>query len=533
MKPSTRRAPPWLILLCLTGLHCADSARPDAPPVSQDPLEKAASALGGAQALRSLTSQRIAATGKRTEHAQGFRPGAPQPLAQLTSLAVHDLENDRLRIDWTRGPNEPYYFSTAYAEVIVGARGYVTERDGLNAAGPGAMLANRVAAVRKAQRLVSPHLLLRQALLRGSARQLPDTQVGGQPHHVLELEEVAHPLRLFIDTETGLPSRLETLEDDPVWGDSLLEVTFEDWREVGSFRAPFKVMLRQAGRELLLEERTEVAFNTPVDDTALVIPPAYMTLADPEGAARGESRSSWYNRWLALNFNLDFNFGQSVQVTDVAPDVIHLTGAFHHSLAVKMAGSIVVLDAPLDDARARTLLTAVKARWPGLPVSHLLLSHFHWDHAGGARAFVAEGATIITAESNRDFLQALVSAPHSVVADTLAQRPAPLRALYVSDSAPVVLDDGGTQRVELRRVQTTHSQDMLVAWLPTSRLLFAIDLYSPNTAPPEGALPGSFGMWARELYLGIQSQGLDVERIIGAHGAGLSPLSQLKTHAGL
>ena len=44
-------------------------------------------------------------------------------------------------------------------------------------------------------------------------------------------------------------------------------------------------------------------------------------------------------------------------------------------------------------------------------------SHWHIDHSGGLRAFVAEGATIITHEMNRDWLEKVLNAPHTLNPD--------------------------------------------------------------------------------------------------------------------
>src|SRR5256884_2433734 len=51
----------------------------------------------------------------------------------------------------------------------------------------------------------------------------------------------------------------------------------------------------------------------------------------------------------------------------------------------------------------------------------LINTHAHFDHAGGVRYFVAEGATVITQEMNKSFYQQPRKAPRHVLSQHLAQ----------------------------------------------------------------------------------------------------------------
>jgi outer membrane lipoprotein-sorting protein len=52
--------------------------------------------------------------------------------------------------------------------------------------------------------------------------------------HVVTLspKENMPPIKMFFDNGTFLPSKVETIEDDPIHGDVLIEVFFDDWRDV-------------------------------------------------------------------------------------------------------------------------------------------------------------------------------------------------------------------------------------------------------------------------------------------------------------
>ena len=57
---------------------------------------------------------------------------------------------------------------------------------------------------------------------------------------------------------------------------------------------------------------------------------------------------------------------------------------------------------------------------PGKPIRYVVTSHHHWDHLGGIRAAIDEGATIVTHASNREFLQRVAKTPHTITPDRLA-----------------------------------------------------------------------------------------------------------------
>lgn len=96
--------------------------------------------------------------------------------------------------------------------------------------------------------------------------------------------------------------------------------------------------------------------------------------------------------------------------------------------------------------------------------------------------------------------------------------------LVLVDDAPLVLDDGGAQVLEVRPVPTSHAVGMLAVYMQNEQLLFAVDIFNPNINPPDQELPGEVGMWAKDLYAAIVDQGLDVAWLVGGHGFRLAPL---------
>jgi glyoxylase-like metal-dependent hydrolase (beta-lactamase superfamily II) len=79
-----------------------------------------------------------------------------------------------------------------------------------------------------------------------------------------------------------------------------------------------------------------------------------------------------------------------VEADKVADGVWYLTGGTHHSVLVEMSDHLVVIEGPLDDARAAAVIAAVKNLAPNKPIKYVVNTHHDFDHAGGLGAFAAE-----------------------------------------------------------------------------------------------------------------------------------------------
>lgn len=81
----------------------------------------------------------------------------------------------------------------------------------------------------------------------------------------------------------------------------------------------------------------------------------------------------------------------SVELTELAPGVYHFFDGFYGSLIVVSEGQVLVTD-PVAESRARRLKAAVAGLTQN-PVSHVVLTHEHYDHVGGTEVFA--GAKIV------------------------------------------------------------------------------------------------------------------------------------------
>src|SRR5258708_3071835 len=158
-----------------------------------------------------------------------------------------------------------------------------------------------------------------------------------------------------------------------------------------------------------------------------------------------------------------------VESAKLADGVFYLTGGSHHSLAIEMKDHIVLVDVPLTEERALAVIAKAKEVIPNKPIRYLVTSHHHWDHLGGIRTAVDEGATIVTHQSNTAFLQRVVKTPHTINPDRLSASKKPLKIQTVGTKG--VLTDG-TRTIELHLLTNyEHTGDMLVVYLPKEKIL--------------------------------------------------------------
>jgi glyoxylase-like metal-dependent hydrolase (beta-lactamase superfamily II) len=156
---------------------------------------------------------------------------------------------------------------------------------------------------------------------------------------------------------------------------------------------------------------------------------------------------------------------------------------------------------------------AVKKAIPNKPIKYAIVTHNHFDHTGGVRACVSEGATIITQSGNLPYFQEVLALPHTIKPDkeTEVKKKAVLEAV----AEKRVLTDG-KQTLELYHLAgTNHSETMLIGYLPKAKILIEADVWNP--APPN-APPVPASKENVNLYEQIKKLNLNVEQITPLHG---------------
>jgi glyoxylase-like metal-dependent hydrolase (beta-lactamase superfamily II) len=298
----------------------------------------------------------------------------------------------------------------------------------------------------------------------------------------------------------GQVEKVRTWIDHPIVGDMPVETTFIGYKDFGGVMFPAHIVQTQDGYPSLDLTISTVTANPAVDIT---VPDSVRTFTPP--AVRVDSKK-------------------------MGEGVYYLTGGTHHSLAVEMRDHIVVVDVPNNEARAIAVLAKAKELIPNKPVRYVVTSHHHWDHLGGIRTAMDEGAIIVTHQSNKAFLERVAKTPHTIVPDRLSVSKKPVKIQTVGDKA--VLTDG-MRTIELHLLKGyEHTGDMLVVYLPKEKLLAEPDAFTP---PPQAGTPlvKPAVPYARALYDNIQRLKLDVQVIAPFHGNRTGDVAELAKAAGV
>ena len=490
-------------------------------PASAQPakvfVNSAVLAIGERPVLLDLKSQRVISHGENFEPDLSPRPGAePRKVSEFRYMLFRDLEKGRVRYEWQRTLVYPFQETWAYTEIMNGLDGAILGCDGFERPCRRAMSASRIAARHKELRR-SPVSILIHALSRAdSFLRLMDQTIHGRRQVVVSFNDNTQLVLLAIDSETRLLTKVVFVEDDPLYGDVQNEVFFSDWRQVGKLKLPFERIYRVNGQTIMVEHIEAIQNDVDLSQVDFTIPDE---IEHPEewNGARGEQRSHWVLRQIAQGRPAD-TIDSTLALRDLAPGVLHIVGGRYQSLAVEMGEYLIVVEAPQDDAHSRAVLDTLRQRFPTKPVRFVVNTHFHSEHAGGLRTYVAADTIVVTSALNVPLFQDAFRALHTQVPDSLQRRPREAVIEAVRNERKFFVDENRV--VIVYPIETVHVDGMLIVYLPEERLLFVADLFTP------GAVRQVVD-WARDLLNAIESYDLAVETIVGSRG-GVGTLDELR-----
>ena len=323
-------------------------------------------------------------------------------------------------------------------------------------------------------------------------RSLGEETINGRRHRLISFSAAdGAQIGLAFDATTGLLSRVQTLADNPILGDTLTETVLSDYREVpvgaARVRLPYRAQTIVGGEITQdLTYRTIAVNSGP--GTGLLDPPAAAETVPPAPPGAG------------------------VVLTKLGEDVYFAGGGSHHSLFVVFQDHVVVVEAPLSEERSLAVLAKIAETAPGKPVRYLVPTHYHSDHTGGLRTYIAKGVTIVTTPGNRAFVERLAKVPKTIRPDSLAREPRP--PVIETFTGKRVFDDG-TRTLEARDIgPNPHVTEAVIGYLPKEKAVFVSDLFTIPVAGPFPPASPALVDFADKL----QKQGLVVDTIAPGHG---------------
>jgi glyoxylase-like metal-dependent hydrolase (beta-lactamase superfamily II) len=477
------RAPIALVLVVAAGVGISACG----PPAGS--LEAAREALGAA----TLTSIEISGTGRWFQFGQSPSATLPWPAFDVTEYtATIDYGTPAARIRMARkqlvepGRARPTPVEQRPDQYVSGSAAW-------SLAGPAGAVPTpqaQPAAVeeRTMEIWTTPH-----GFLRAAAANDATSQPSGSGSEVSFTAGGRYRYVGIINAQNEV-ERVQTWIDNPVLGDTPVEFSYADYRDFNGIRFPGRIVRTQGGYPVLELMVSEVTANPAVD---IAVPAEAASATVPAVTATAEL---------------------------LAPGVHYIKGGGHHSVAIDQQDHVVVVEAPLNEARSLAVIAKVKEAVPGKPIRYVINTHHHFDHSGGLRTYVDEGATVVTHESNRAYYEKAWAAPRTLNPDRLAASGKAASFETVADKH--VLTDG-KRAVEIHRLAGNgHNDGFLAVYLPAEKILIEVDAWAP--AAPNAPPPAAPSPFAVNLYENIQRLGLNVQQIAALHGPRVATLAELQ-----
>ncbi len=442
-------------------------------------LDRSVAAYGGRDALNAISNVTVRITGESVHRNQSRRPGDMDRTDYSAELVI-DVKNSRIM--QTQKGHYPGGFNWHNGFVI--DAGNRTGFDLIRKTSypptpisPGAVRGN----IRWLPQLVLLTVLERATTL----RYLGKTDYEKRPHEVIDYVAPDNSrLALYIDEQTGLLSKFESLITDPFSGDSVWETRFPGQRKVGDNIIPAG-RLNVLNGDVMNDFRfADVTFNSELRADMFKLPEGLRAITFPTPTT----------------------------ITKHAEKIYTTNAGGYSVLFVDFNDYIFAMEAPGNDRVTAQAIEQIKKTIPGKPIKYAAVTHHHDDHAGGIRAYMAEGATLIIAPVEEAFFKKVSTYRFKAEPDTLTRTPREPVFEPLKNGKRVLTD--GTTTVEIYDIGNgPHTEQMLVAYFPAQKLIYQGDLLNrpPVGDPIANDTSVHFLNW-------IDSKKLAVEATIPVHG---------------
>ena len=513
-----RRSSAILFVLLLGFLGTAAGAAPKAVAT----VERALTALGGDSALRQVRTLVMTASAAHWEPQSNFAPGGDMKTAGESAVVVtRDVAAKAVRIDWDRkkmsfGPGA-FKYSEVYADGVGFVQGINSTSRTLQslASNPPqhTMSGIKLATFLREAHRAYPLLVLDMKDNPMALTALPDQNTGGRKLSAVRYDTGRYAFTVMFDAESGLPARVRSLDTDPIDGDVTYDLVLSDWRVVNGVKFAHAQALELGQRVVAKFQYSNIAVNAVVPADRFAV--SYDVRKRRVLPAMGDVPYQWVERrtlWGNFRDTDELAYGEDstgLSWMDLAPGVVLTSGASHNNLVVEMRDHLIVFDAPIHEHQSRWTIDSLAARYKK-PIRYLVMTHHHWDHANGVRAYVAEGASVIVGKGSAGHYKKILSAPHTVIVDDLQRKPRPATVIEVTDKK--ILTDG-KRSVGIYSIESEHSAGTLIGMVHDAKLGFVTDIWSPR-----GPLLPKANAGMIDVVKDFQRHGLDPERVAGGHG---------------
>lgn len=180
-------------------------------------------------------------------------------------------------------------------------------------------------------------------------------------------------------------------------------------------------------------------------------------------------------------------------ITKVAGDVYRFQNRFHHALVTVTNTGVVVVD-PINKEAAKWLRDNLK-QITDKPITHLIYSHSHGDHASGGKALLSDGAMVI----------AHANAPKDIDGVVPTMRFSDNKSLEI-----------GGKTFELTWLGEGHAKDLIAVVVRPENVAFITDAAAPKRLPYRDMPRSNIDGWIGQVK---KIESLNFEIFAPAHGA--------------
>jgi len=298
----------------------------------------------------------------------------------------------------------------------------------------------------------------------------------------------------------NLVEKVQYLTSNEVTGDYQVEVYYSDYANFSGIRFPKHILQKEDGYPTLDIQIQELKVNTALPITV------------PEGVKNSPAQT--------LKLTTD----------KLAEGIWYLSTPNARNWAVDLGDEIAIVEGFGSEARSLLVLEEIKRLIPNKPIRYVINTHHHYDHAGGLRTYVAQGATIVTHAMNQPFFEKSWARPRTIAPDSLSKNPREAQFETLTDKKII---SGKSRTIELYYMKdTSHAKYNLIVFIPEEGLAYWGDGYNPPAGnnPLDVARTPEQGI---DIYRVIKMNKIDVKTIAPAHGAGPKPFSYFLMGMGL
>jgi glyoxylase-like metal-dependent hydrolase (beta-lactamase superfamily II) len=204
-----------------------------------------------------------------------------------------------------------------------------------------------------------------------------------------------------------------------------------------------------------------------------------------------------------------------ITVTAVADGIWHLNPGGH--TIIEFADHLVIFELGGSVAQTRAVIELANSLVPGKPLTHLIVSHHHFDHTSGFRAAIEAGLTVISHRGNEQILREMAARPAPNFGDMVAL-PGGGTFDFVPVDGHLRLQDSQMTLDVYAVVKHNHMANAVFAYAPKSRTFIEGDLATPAN---------QFSFWAEAYEDNLEYYGLDVAMVSPNHVA--APMTHKET----